>query len=186
MTKFFLIITFSLLFKTLFAQDFGYAPGTIITNQNDTINCYVEMAIAYDNKVSYKNTELGDTKYFRKEEIKSISTPYNFYERIVTKKKDKIMMLLIDGNAKLYKRVGLIPGYPQSIPGGTYQHNAPVVTYVLFKNNIYIDMNKKKLKEIGVILSDCPELSKKISSKKVKLEELEGIVKEFNSCMIQN
>jgi hypothetical protein len=180
-----LLIAFTLFYFTSFGQaNYGFEEGIIVTKQNDTIRCHLELAVTYGNKIAYKKSATGQVQSISSKEIKSILTPYKYWENIQLGKKERLMSLIVDGNTQLFNHVIINTGPSTSGQGGNYTMNsAPTIIYALNHKGSYYEIKKNNFKEItGQKLEDCPMIIAKINSKAYKLEDLEKIVMEYNSC----
>ena len=90
---------------------------------------------------------------------------------------------MVDGKVRLFNHVVLNEGQRKSGYGGSYQlYQPPTVTYVVQKDSQFKEISKKSFNELKVLLSDCPTVVSKIDNKTYKFEDLESVIKEYNSC----
>lgn len=182
-----LLLTFILsihLFACFGQTNYGFADGTIITKKNDTLRCLVEMAVTYGEKISYKLNAGAPALKIASEEIHSIKTPNMFYENILLGKKERLMSLLVDGDAKLFAHVTINVGTSKTDKVGTTTlYGAPTVVYGLKKDNLYHEVKKKTFVEtINATLADCSSIVAKVNEKVYRFEDLEKVVNEYNAC----
>ena len=78
------------------------------------------MAITYGNKVVYKKIMDGKEMSMQATEIRSMTTPYNQLENIQIGKKEKLMILIVDGKTKLFHHIVMSGGAKQPGSGGSY------------------------------------------------------------------
>lgn len=174
-----------LLCLTCYGQvDYGFGEGIIVTKQGDTIKCFVEMAVTYESKIAYKKAPQGEKLSIPSSDIKSLTTPYKYWENIQVGKKEKLMSLAVDGDAQLFNHVTINPGQSSPMAGGTYtMNNAPTVIYMLKKNQVFYEIRKKDFKAtIAALLSDCPTVINKVNNKEYKFDDIEKVISEYNSC----
>src|SRR5690606_2265390 len=185
MIKFLALAVFTSISASAFGQfNYGFGAGHIVTKNGDKIKCQIELAVAVGDKIVYKETENGVPKSIRSNDVKSITTPFNYYENITVGKKKRIMSLIVDGKLKLFYHVIMKDGRTYYGNGGRYQFYEPLATtYVIVNEGKYFEIERKEFKGISSILfRSCPELIEKINRKKYKYEDLEKVVTEFNSC----
>lgn len=142
------------------------------------------MAVTYGNKIAYRKKPKGEELYIRSGDIKSLTTPYKYWKNIQVGKKEKLMSLLVDGEAKLFNHVTINEGQSKQVPGGTYaMYSAPTVIYVLEKDGVFNELKKKDFRaSVGKILANCKSVVDKVNAKQYKFDDLERIVTEYNSC----
>ena len=172
-------------FLTSYGQtEYGFADGVIITKQGDSIKCQVEMAVTYGNKIAYRKNPNGEELYIPSKDIKSLTTPYKHWKNIQVGKKEKLMSLVVDGEAKLFNHVTINVGPSTPGQGGTYaMYNAPTVMYVLEKDGVFYELKKKDFKaSITTTLASCKSVVDKVNTKQYKFDDLEKVITEFNLC----
>lgn len=178
-----LILLFAIIPGRVIAQsDFGFVEGTIIKKDNSTIKCYVEFTISYDARVAYKMSQDGNEKTVKSIEVKSIQTPYQYFENITVDNKERLMAMVADGKVKLFSHVVRNPGKEEKMYGGTASFDrAPTITYALKKDDAYYEITKKDFKEqLSELLIDQPSIVEKINSKEAKFAGIDRIVNEYN------
>jgi hypothetical protein len=187
MIKFLAFIHLGCFFTPVNGQGYGFADGKIVTKKGDTINCLVEMAVTYGEQVSYKTKQRNAISSMQVTDIRSIQTPYTYWESIQVRERMLLMGLVVDGKARLFNHVIINKGKEKKASSGNVQfYDPPTVTYVVQKGGIYTEVAEDDFKEKGTqLFKDCTILMEKISSDVYKLEEMEKVVKEYNECRLK-
>ncbi len=182
MGKRLLYLLLILFYSPSFGQaKYGFGDGVIITKQNDTIRCQVELAVTYGKKVAYRLKSDGKELSISSNEVKSIQTPYKYWENIQLGKNERLMSLLVDGGVRLFNHVTVQEGVPQS--GGITPYMAPKILYAIVKSNTIVEVKKNNFREvIQQTLNECASVLEKVASKDYKFNDLEKVVAEYNSC----
>jgi len=182
-----LIMTFFISICFLYSQPVMYEKGKIITKNNDTLNVFVELAWTYFNKVTYKTNINSDIKEIKITEIKQLFTPYNKYENVLLKKKEKLFRVLVKDEVSLLQYFERNPKQPIDKDGGTFTMDAaPTIIYaVKIKNEVYIIKNKKDKIILLPLCNNCPEVRENVQRKSFELDELEATIKGINKCGVK-
>jgi hypothetical protein len=185
MNKGLLILILSFYYLTNYGQsNNGFAEGIIITKQGDTIKCQVEMANSYGSKITYKMNSQAEEITIAAKNIKSLTTPFRFWENIQIGKKERLMSLIIDGKAKLFTHMTIYPAVVKRTKyGEIYMCDAPIITYVIEQDGVYYKLTKANFKKIiERTFVDCKSIVDKVITKVYKFEDLEKIIDEYNTC----
>jgi hypothetical protein len=177
-----LIILLLLIFsKDSISQEFGFLPGYIITNSNDTI----EGLVKYANMVPYRT--LIDIKFKENEKAKTKVYPpgtifgYMANDRIFHSLKSpdgsQFMELLVDGYIRLYRLTVTSFGVPQN-----GQSADALKDYLLRSGdeNLFDCKNRKFKERLAEYLSDNRVISEKIIKGEYKKKDLIEIITEYN------
>lgn len=164
--------------------NFGFGQGYIVTKQNDTISCQVELAVTYGDQIAYRSNSDGPQNHIPSKNVRSIKTPAQYYENIQVGKKELLMGLLVDGRACLFTHVTINRGPSRPSNGGTMTfYDPPTIVYALKKDGQYFEIKKKNFSPtIMSTLSDCPAVVEKVTNKDYTIDDLEKLVTEYNSC----
>ena len=186
MNKGLLILILCFYYLTNYGQsNNGFAEGIIITKQGDSIKCQVEMATSYGSKIAYKINSQAEEFSIPTKNIRSLTTPFRFWENIQIGKKEKLMSLVIEGKAKLFIHLTIYPGVEKRTRNGeTYMINdAPIIIYVLEQEGVFYKLTKTNFKKIiEKAFVDCKSIVDKVITKVYKFEDLEKIFIEYNTC----
>lgn len=162
---------------------FGFESGQIVTKQDDTIRCFIEIAVNYGSKVAYKNSIESKVLLMPSNEIRAIVTPYKYLESVQLEDKEVLMTLMIKGKVNLFnyviiKEVERPTGY-----GGINSYQSDIAIFVLTKDGDSFEIKKKNFKDqMRQILNDCSSVVNKVNDGLYKFNDLDYIVLEYNSC----
>ncbi|MDZ4714424.1 MAG: hypothetical protein SH819_03055 [Cytophagales bacterium] len=176
------VITFAC-FSAFGQTNFGFSDGVILTKQGDSLKCLIEMAVTYEDKVAYKKTPSDFPLQIPTKEIHAMQTKYKYYLNIPVGKEEKLMSLMVDGKARLFTHVILNAGPSKPMGGGTAKmYQPPTVTYVVEKDGDYHEIRKKDfVNQMTKLMGDSPQIVQKIYAKEYTFEDLEKLVKDYNS-----
>jgi len=177
---------FLCLFISIQAQtNYGYNKGIIATQNGDSINCWIELAVSYDSYVNYKQYESDDKpKRFKTKDIQWMELPNSYHENIKMGKSEKLVSLITAGKVYLYKYIESNQRSGNSpIGNGTVSFFNFTEHFVIKKDTIFYEISSKKFKEnVKEFFGDCEKLTKKIDSGEFKIEHMQKIVSEYNRC----
>jgi hypothetical protein len=192
MKKIFVTLCITLtVFSVAYSQ--AFVKSEIITKENDTLDVFVQLLTSYDKVVPYKLTPDSDILYKKIKSIRSLKTPYNTYENIAVKNNEELFRVAVKGDLSL-----LTYNYHKQNNTGNINPNAyyaeqvrvfevGVPTKIVFvyavrcKDATYIIKKKKDVRSIKPLFNQCPDIVKLIEDKSFKLEDLEGIIEQYNN-----
>jgi hypothetical protein len=118
-------------------------------------------------------------------EIKSILTPYQYFENITIDNQERLMLLMDDGRAKLFSHVSLNSDKTKREHSSERSlKNRVTVVYVVEKDGTYIQLKKDDYKEkLSELFHDQPDLVAQINNDDVKFEHLEKIILHYNDLV---
>lgn len=183
-TKFSSVIFLIFLSTSLFSQQNIFEKGQIVTIDNDTIDAFVELAVTYNINVKYKSDINGKVKQIRIDNIKSLSTPYNYYKKVMLNKRSSLFRVMIDDKYSLFQMVMINTGSSSPVAGGTMTaYSAPTIIYAIrYNNEDYVLKKKKDIELIYPIIADCSDVKMQVEKESFKLDDLEEIIKKLNDC----
>lgn len=172
-----------------YCQQMGYRNGLIITQTSDTIFCLVPIASSFGNKIPIKRTADSDPEKLPLNTIKYLVTASNVYENVAFKKTGKeihkLMWLEVEGKLNLYLELVTNLGSSTSQSGGRLTlYGPPTKTYVIRKeDSTYLIEEKDFINTIKPAIADNKELVRKVETKIYKFDNIEALVKEYNSSL---
>jgi hypothetical protein len=164
------------------AQDFGYTPGYVVTNSNDTLRGLVKYANAAPYRrleiIKFRENEDAKTKEFGPEKNLGFTANGKIFHSYFIPERSfyYFMELAIDGPLRLYELN--ITSFGASAPG-----TADMTSYYLLKTGEKrLFTPKGKFKEsASKYLEDVPEVGDKIKSGAYTKRDLYEIVTEYNA-----
>jgi hypothetical protein len=162
------------------AQEFGYLPGYVVTNANDTIRGLVKYANVAPYRrlprIKFKENEDAKVKIFPPEENKGFTAGEKIFHSCRTEGERYFMELIINGPLRLYQHSETMLGVPQN------GASADASSYFLLREGAYdvfsVDGSFKKI--IAEYLSDNKEISNKILEGVYKRRDIREIVLQYN------
>ena len=158
-----LCLIFVLYFNTnaQFFDDSFYSKGFIVTDNNDTINGYIESKDGYLGKIKYtlnendKKKQKVDTKT-----VKYMKVGFDTFEKLNYEERSYLMKIIVKGEISFYKnteqRSTMSPGGMGAAPTMSYSESE---VYYLVKNDKIIKIKKRKLQDLlKELMIDCQEL----------------------------
>ena len=128
--------------------DYGFEEGVIVTKEKDAIQCFLELAITYEKKIAYKISKDGEEKFIPTEEVWFVKSPSRYLENIKLGKRERLVVLMVDGKVKLFNHVRMQEGIKQEgINTPSYTYSYAIIVHAVKKEENYYEINKKKLKE---------------------------------------
>jgi TonB family protein len=162
--------------------------GVIVKKNGESVACLVELVSDYGKKVNYKLTADAKEQSMKITDVKSLVTPYNVYENVRLGDKEKLMILVVDGNVKLYKHVTNPAG--TQAPGSNYSfYGKPTVTYALKKDTaVHIITERNFDTLVPELIRDNPKLHDRVQIKNFTYNDIEDIVYEYvhNAARLQD
>lgn len=145
------------------------------------------------NKIFYKTSKNSKKKKYKKEDIAFFVVKNNFDKNIKftyvqkSKRKSKLMQVLVEGKVSLYAERGVQEVYEMSNSNFKYYMDQDYY-YVKKGNEIFVDNRfftnifKSFRKTAKAYFFDCNLVVSKIENGEYKANDLEEIIKEYNSC----
>lgn len=170
-----------------YSQEMGWRNGLIVTQKSDTIMCQLPITLDFGKVVAYKLPYETFEKYMSLKDIKYLATETSVYENIGYLKKGKeihkIMWLQEEGKLNLYTEIQAGIGSPMPFAGGTFTPFRKLdLIYVLKKDGInYLIDSKIFVESIKPLIADNEELVKKVAAKEYTYENIDEIIKMYNT-----
>ena len=162
---------------------YGFAEGKITLKNGDTIHCFIERAIAYENEVYYKVKEDDVPRGLKVKSIKSLTLPFVYFENIQLGEKERLMSLLINGKVSLYKYIIIKEKVTFKTPETTGKAANFLNHFILEKGVTNLEIDEKTFADLSQkYFGDCLVLIDKIRNGTYKFEDIEKIVSEYNAC----
>lgn len=168
---------------------YPYQEGFIEFKNGKTISCLVQLAVGYDSIVVYKETSASQPLTSPVSIISALKTKYNTYENFPIRNTDVLMRVVEKGKATLLmhsisvisNEVTMTTGNKEvALEGATYAQLANL--YVIKLNGLEHLILEEDFEDLIMILADCESVSKKIEKREYGFNDLEKIVKEYNTC----
>lgn len=160
----------------------GYREGLIVTQTNDTIQCFVPVASSFGDKILIKRTKNSDPEIFLLKDIKYLATSTNAYENISYvnngKEMHKLMWMEIEGKMNLYVEIETKISGNQTV---SWSKLDAVKTYVIKKNDsTYLIREKNFIDGIKPVIEDNPNAFAKVENGFYTYSSIEELVKDYN------
>ena len=186
MKKLHLLILILVLPLDLFSQAVSFEKGQIITKSNDTINVLIELVPTYQGVVHYKTSSDAKIQMIKIKEIKSLKTPFNFFQNVQIKKEELLFRTVVNGKFQLYEysKINTNPRSSTYAYGGTMtMYGPPTIIYAIKTDgSIFVLKQKKDVNQILSLCMNCPGARSIVESKTFKLEDLKSVVDNLNNC----
>jgi hypothetical protein len=185
-----LLLTLVILFSGLIShsQQYGFRPGLIVTQSNDSIHCLVPVTTNFGDEVHIKKDEESDEETMSLSRIKYLITKTNFYENVVFQEKDKeinkLMWLKFSGKLTLYLEIVTRKGASWHQLGGTMtSFDEPAKIYVIKKDGSnHLIEEDKFIESISPLISDNTDILSKVATKFYQFKNIEVLVNDYNNA----
>jgi hypothetical protein len=194
-TTFLTFLTVFVISINLFSQAkpvIAHERGIIIKKNNDTINCFIELAQVYEKEIApisegivvYQKDLSAKKQTIDIKDIKSVQTTLRKYYNITAFKQELLFKLVINGPISLLEHPELNIILSQTGSMSMNKFGPKLIDFYALRtaDTIYIIRSKKDLKSIPQIFENCPKSKSMVENKSFKLEDLESLITLVNNC----